>query len=58
MITSPRRETGFETECRRLLGITGREFLQRMETDDFPDSFDRKAVVYLQELIVKGADDE
>lgn len=57
MITSPRRETGFETECRRLLGISGKEFLRRMETDDFPDHFDRAAVAYVQELIVTGADE-
>lgn len=53
----PRRESAFEYECRRLLGITGKEFLTRMATDDFPDRFDRAAVVYLQELIVTGATD-
>lgn len=53
----PHPDTAFERECRRLLGISGREFLRRMETDDFPPRFDPGSVVYLQELIVTDATD-
>lgn len=50
--TSRQRETSFETECRRLLGITGKEFLIRLKEDDFA-GFDAGSVKYLSDLVVE-----
>lgn len=54
MITTPSPTSAFEHECRRLLAMSGNEFLERMKTDDFGPEYNVNDVMYLMELIWKG----